>query len=145
MASRRPATIALSHFSWPVATHTFEYARFIPKTSQTVTTSTSAFNGSYALDARTRDISADVLDGSGRLRILPAAYWATTTPPERGLFCVRHGVYCLVTEELVAYLREAIAGRSAIEIGAGNGVLAEALGIPATDNFMQTWPQYRSS
>ena len=110
-----------------------------------MTTSTSAFNGSYALDARTRDISADVLDGSGRLRILPAAYWATTTPPERGLFCVRHGVYCLVTEELVAYLREAIAGRSAIEIGAGNGVLAEALGIPATDNFMQTWPQYRSS
>jgi hypothetical protein len=30
-----------------------------------------------------------------------------------------------------------IAGRSAIEIGAGHGVLAQALGIPATDNRQQ--------
>ncbi|HEV8364577.1 MAG TPA: hypothetical protein VGQ52_13765 [Gemmatimonadaceae bacterium] len=86
-----------------------------------------------------RDIAPDVLDADGRIKIMPASYYAGTTRPERTLFCVRHGVYGLHTQELVDFLRELVemyAG-SAIEIGAGNGVLADALGIPATDNHMQ--------
>jgi hypothetical protein len=91
-----------------------------------------------------RDITPLVLDDAGQLRILPAAFWATTTPQERALFGHRHGIYGFPTVELVEYLRELIAGRKAIEIGAGNGVLAAALDIPATDNLQQLQPKYKA-
>lgn len=98
----------------------------------------------YALDtSKIRDISGEVLGSDGRMQILPAAYWAGTTPEERMRFGVAHGYYLLPTVELVDALREKIAGRKAIEIGAGNGILAEALGIIATDSFQQEQPQYR--
>lgn len=94
---------------------------------------------------KTRDITPDALDEHGRLRVLPAAYWATTTPDERALFGHRHGLYSFPTVELVEYLRALTGGRSAIEIGAGHGVLAEALDIPATDNRMQEKEPYRTT
>lgn len=90
-----------------------------------------------------RDIAPDVLDDRGRLRVLPAAFWASTTPQERALFGHRHAIYSFPTTELVEYLRELINGRVAIEIGAGHGVLARALDIPATDNRMQAKARYR--
>lgn len=86
---------------------------------------------------RVRDISDLVLDAQGHLRILTARELAATTPQERLLCDVRHGLYGFPTLELVDFLRTRIAGRSAIEIGAGHGVLAQALGIPATDNRQQ--------
>lgn len=99
----------------------------------------------YILDeARIRDIADEVLDESGRIRVLPAAYWMTTTVQERALFGHRQGIYSFPTVELVEYLRALIDGRSAIEIGAGHGVLAEALGIPATDSMQQIKEPYRS-
>lgn len=99
----------------------------------------------YAVDMRTtRDISPDVLDADGRLRILPAAYWANTTPQQRMQIGYQHGIYNFPTTDLVDHLRERIAGRSAIEIGAGNGVLAYALGIPATDSRQQEREPWRS-
>ncbi len=91
-----------------------------------------------------RDLSPDVLDDLGRPRVLPAAFWATTTVAERLVLGHRSGIYSFPTVELVDRLRELIAGRSAIEIGAGHGVLAEALGIPATDSLMQTKEPYRT-
>lgn len=106
----------------------------------------------YALDVapgvaldpkRVRDISPDVLDEYGRLRIMPASYWRSTMRDERILFGTRRGIYNFPTEELVKYLRHIIGGRSAIEIGAGNGVLASALGITATDSYQQRRPKYR--
>lgn len=99
----------------------------------------------YQLDpSKIRDISPDVLDEHGRLRVLPAAYWATTTPAERLLFGALHGIYSFPTVELVERLQQIINGRSAIEIGAGHGVLAEALGIPATDSREQERPEWRA-
>lgn len=96
----------------------------------------------YELDpTKIRDITSEVLGPDGRLRILPAAYWATTTAEERMLFGARNGIYSFPTVELVAHLRAAIDSRSAIEIGAGNGVLADALDIPATDNRTQEKPR----
>lgn len=89
-----------------------------------------------------RDIAPEALDAQGRLRLLPASYWATTTREERALFGHRNGLYSFPTVELVEHLRALIAGRSAIEIGAGHGVLAEALGIPATDSMQQAKPKY---
>lgn len=53
------------------------------------------------------------------------------------LFGVRNGVYGLPTAELCDFLRGRIGGRTAIEIGAGTGALARALGIVATDNRQQ--------
>jgi hypothetical protein len=92
----------------------------------------------------TRDLSPDALDSNGLPRILPAAFWAATTRAERALYCVRNGIYCIPTAELVEHLRAMIGGRKAIEIGSGNGVLAQALGIPATDNRMQEAPFIRA-
>lgn len=94
--------------------------------------------------SKIRDISPEALDGDGRLKVLPAAYWAGTTPDERALFGVNHGLYSFPTVELVEHLREVIGDRKAIEIGAGHGVLADALGIVATDNFQQRMPKYRA-
>lgn len=100
----------------------------------------------FILDtARIRDLTPLALDGNGRMRVLPAAFWAGTTRAERALFGHTHGIYSFPTIELVEHLREQIAGRAAIEIGAGHGVLAEALGIPATDNFMQVREPYRTT
>lgn len=100
--------------------------------------------GSSALDpSRIRDLSPDALDADGRLRILPAEFWAQTTPEERAVFGNRHAIYSFPTVELVEHLREMIGGRKAIEIGAGNGVLARTLDIPATDNKMQDMAKYR--
>lgn len=84
-----------------------------------------------------RDLAPEVLDERGRMRILPAAFWCRTTRAERAVFGHRYGIYSIPTVELVDRLREIIDGRKAIEIGAGNGVLAQALEITATDSREQ--------
>ncbi len=97
----------------------------------------------FVIPPGTRDLAPFALDERGRLRILPAEFWAATTPAERGLLGQRYAIYGLPTVELVAWLKELIGDRRAIEIGAGSGVLAEALGITATDNRMQERAKYR--
>ena len=95
----------------------------------------------FIIGSRTvRDIAPLVLNEQGQLRIMPAQFYRGTTLEERAMFGVKHSVYGLPTLELVARLRELIGGRRAIEIGSGNGVLASALGIPATDNHQQADP-----
>lgn len=94
-------------------------------------------------DREVRDLTPEAIGPDGRLRVLPAEFWAATTREERGVFGNRHGLYSFPTVELVDYLRQFIRGRRAIEIGAGHGVLAEALGIPATDNKHQLLPDHR--
>lgn len=90
-----------------------------------------------------RDLSPQAVNPAGRLKVLPAAFWATTTPAERFAFGTRHGFYNFPTTELVARLKEIIGGRKAIEIGAGHGQLAHALGIPGTDSKEQDSPAYK--
>jgi hypothetical protein len=94
-------------------------------------------DGVYAIPANTRDISSEVIDARGRLRIMPAAYYKGTTGAERSFVCVKHGLYGLPTVELCEWLHDRIGERQAIEIGAGNGAMAEFLAIRATDNYMQ--------
>ena len=99
----------------------------------------------FPLDpSNVRDISSLLLEDDGTFRVLPASAYEGTTPEERLLFGVRHGIYGFPTIELVDFLRERIAGRRAIEIGSGNGVLAATLGIPATDNRQQEDPAIRA-
>jgi len=96
----------------------------------------------WTLDTNCRDLAGDVINPiDGTPSILPASYYATTTQEERSLLCVRHGLYVLPTVELIDSLRCEIANRAAIEIGSGNGAVARALGITATDNRMQEWPE----
>lgn len=90
------------------------------------------------------DISPLMRGPHGPLRVVPASVLASTTREERALFGHRHGLYSFPTLELVDFLQQAIGGRTAIEIGAGHGVLAQALGIPATDNLMQNDPLIRA-
>ena len=96
----------------------------------------------FAIDSTTRDLSPLVFDDHGEFKILPASFWHNTTLPERAMLAVKHGMYVLPTLELIDHLKKLIAGRRAIEIGAGNGILAKALGIHATDNHMQARPKY---
>ncbi len=86
----------------------------------------------------------DLLDAnSGQLRLLPAKAYDAIPCDALRLWCHRYARYGLPTSELVGWLQERIAGRRAIEIGAGTGDLACHLGIPATDNRMQEWPEIR--
>lgn len=104
-----------------------------------------AGNGVHLIDPRdARDLRPHVLDAAGRLIVLPAVFWASTSAVERALLGGRTGLYSFPTVELVEHLRTIIDGRSAIEIGAGHGVLAEALGIPGTDSYQQREPKYRA-
>lgn len=89
-----------------------------------------------------RNMEDEALDERGRLRVLPAAWWQRFKQTEIAHFCVEQGLYCIPTTELVEHLAALLpAGPDVIEIGAGNGVLSEALGIVATDSMMQLQPE----
>lgn len=91
-----------------------------------------------------RDLSPLLMDVDGRLRVVDAHILEATTPEERFVFGVRHGIYSFPTTELRDFLCARIRGRTAIEIGAGHGALARALAIPATDNRQQEEPLFRA-
>lgn len=59
------------------------------------------------------------------------------------MFCHFYGRYHLPTLETVAYLKELIDGRNAIEIGSGCGDLGAALGIKMTDSWLQNNPDIK--
>jgi hypothetical protein len=82
---------------------------------------------------------------SGTLRLMPAAEIDQWPHPSRQLWCHLHGRYGLPTAETVAWLRDRIAGRRAIEIGSGAGDLAFHLGsaVDATDSKIQDKPLVR--
>lgn len=82
-----------------------------------------------------------LIDEKGLVRVLPAADLAAVPVDHMRLWCHKRAVYGLPTAELVAWLKNLIGDRSAIEIGSGNGALGRALGIPRTDNRMQEWPE----
>lgn len=88
-------------------------------------------------------LDANALD-NGVLRVVPMDFYAQFSQADLSGFCLRHGLYCLPTVELVdkinALILEASPSRSAIEVGSGNGVLGKALGITCTDNHMQEDP-----
>lgn len=92
----------------------------------------------------TRDLTPDLMP-CGVYVVPPARYFEGTTPHERALFGHRHAMYTLPTVESVDWIRAAIGSRFAVEIGAGVGVLARALGIMATDNHLQTFPTVASA
>lgn len=81
---------------------------------------------------------------NGALQVMPAEFYRQFEQVDLSGFCLRHGLYCLPTIELVdtigKLIYEVSRSYAAIEIGSGNGVLGKALGIPCTDNHMQSSP-----
>jgi hypothetical protein len=59
-------------------------------------------------------------------------------------WCHKQAIYAYPTSELIGWLQEQIGEHSAIEIGAGNGAIGRALGIPITDSRMQEWPDVKA-
>jgi hypothetical protein len=95
-----------------------------------------------------RDISAlEELTGAGTglIHPIPAKELAKFDFLTRRLFLHKWALYTFPTTELIDYLADRIAGKSAIEIGAGLGVIGRALGVPLTDNKMQEWPEIRAT
>ena len=67
-----------------------------------------------------------------KLRRVPYAHIKT--------WCVRQGIYQLPTWELIEWLKEAIGGRTAIEICAGRSCLGRHLGVPMSDSYLHLHP-----
>ena len=88
-----------------------------------------------------------LLNEHGRTRLMPAAEVLAFGIDEVQAWMVTRARYQFVTTELVEWLKTRIAGRRAIEVGAGMGDLGFHLGIPMTDSYIQTEmePEYRLS
>lgn len=88
--------------------------------------------------------NVDYLDSlliSDGLQVLPASTLAAIPKLHLSLWGNKRGVYCFPSTELIEWLREQVAGRSAIEICSGTGVIGRALGITSTDSYIQTTPE----
>lgn len=81
---------------------------------------------------------------SGLIHPLPSAEVREFSFNALRLFLHKYGLYTMPTTELVDYLADKIAGKKAIEIGAGLGVIGRSLGIPMTDNKQQSWPSVKA-
>lgn len=82
-------------------------------------------------------IDATLLDEVGGIKVLPAEAYAAFNRNDLLVWANMRGNYGFPTLELVNWLKARIAGRRAIEIGAGNGNLGVHLGIPMTDSYQQ--------
>jgi hypothetical protein len=74
------------------------------------------------------------------LQVLPYSFFIENniTQNQISMFCLRYGLYNLPTTELCEWIRGKVGGRSAIEVGAGNGALGRYLKILSTDSFLQS-------
>ncbi len=84
-----------------------------------------------------------LLDKMGLLRVLSAKTLRDIKYPDLQIWANLHGVYVFPTIELIDWLRAKIAGRKAIEIGAGHGAIGRSLDIPRTDSYIQTTPEVK--
>lgn len=95
----------------------------------------------YLLPNENVDYLDDLLLDNGLLQVVPASVLAAIPQVHLSIWGNKKGVYCIPTVELIDWLRQKVAGRSAIEICSGNGAIGRALGIPRTDSYNQTTPQ----
>lgn len=101
------------------------------------------------LEARDRvEICADLdklaHDRQGRLQVVPAAAYRERPQMNLTVWCLLRGYYCLPTTELMDALAELLPPARVIEVGAGNGCLGRALGVPCTDDHQQEEPERRA-
>ncbi len=95
-----------------------------------------------------RHVNLDELESlafneAGVFQILPAVTWNQFSQNHISQFCIKHGMYCIPTVELIHWLKARVKGKRALEVGAGSGVVGRAVGIRMTDNFQQDIPKYK--
>lgn len=79
-----------------------------------------------------------ILCEDGRIKLIPADFYLALRPHHLRIWLHGQARYGVPTVELVAWIKERIAGRKAIEVGAGNADLGYHVGITQTDSYMQT-------
>ncbi len=89
------------------------------------------------------EIESLVLDKKGLIKVVDAEVYKQFSHSHIKQLAHKHGLYCLPTTELIAWLKVHIAGRRAIEIGGGCGIIGRSLGIRSTDNYKQEMPKYK--
>jgi len=85
-----------------------------------------------------------VLMPGGKLTPAPADELRRFNADQLQMFCTAYGIYQIPTIELIDFLRDEIGGEKTVEIGAGNGVIAAALDITATDSYQQARPDIKA-
>lgn len=95
-----------------------------------------------------QNVSTALMDerfGSGNnIKIATVEALRTVSLVEIQVWCVKNAMYQVPTLELIQWLRPQIAGKKAIEICAGKGVLGKAFEIPTTDSHMQMRKEIRA-
>jgi hypothetical protein len=91
----------------------------------------------------TTPLPTGMLREDGVLALHPNAYYDGISGNSLRLWCHLNTRYGLPTQELVLFFKTFIGTRRTIEIGSGNGDLAYHLGIPATDNWVQKFPDVK--
>jgi hypothetical protein len=85
------------------------------------------------------------LTDKGRMRLLPAAELRRFRHDALCIWMQYSGRYQLPTLELVQWLRERIAGRTCVEIGAGRGDVGRHVGgVALTDSYFQDTPEMQA-
>ena len=82
-----------------------------------------------------------ILLKDGKVQNLPYDVLNRFPQEKISLFCHKHAIYQLPTQELINFVKGQIDGKSALEIGSGNGCMGRALGIRMADNKMQELPE----
>jgi hypothetical protein len=93
-------------------------------------------------------LTQGALDDLGALKVMPKDFYAQFHQETLSAFCLQQGCYALPTIELLNLINlkimEVSPSRNAIEIGSGNGVIGQALGITCTDSWMQEDPAIKA-
>ena len=80
--------------------------------------------------------------GGQHLLSVPAKELKPFNQGQISQFCHEHGIYQIITDELIEFLGCEMAGASCVEIGAGNGAVARYLrNTVATDSYAQATPE----
>lgn len=98
------------------------------------------FKGVTILTNHNVDYLDPILMDDGLLKVLDCATLRAIPQEHLMIWGGKRGIYTFPTTELIAWLKERIAGRRAIEICAGNAATGRALGIIRTDSYIQTDP-----
>lgn len=91
-------------------------------------------------------LNSYLFDADGEFIIRPYKELKDIPQLHLALFGHDHALYTIPTVELIEFLDKQIAGKKdkTIEIGAGAGIISKALGIVATDSFMQAEVKYKA-
>jgi hypothetical protein len=79
----------------------------------------------------------------GSMRCLPADQLLQIPNTLLRLWCHRHAIYGIPSNELIDTIKQHIGDASCIEVGAGCGVFGKLLNIPSTDSFIQATPEMK--